>query len=662
MFKWTKVNELIHKFVHGPYLVFTLFLVLFIIRILYLDADPSFIKELGDVGDEGYWVHNARNAILFDNWMIDDFNQSLSASPLYSLMLYLCFRLFGLGLLQDHLVSVITSFLTLIVLYFFIKDVHSRKAALYSVLILGFNAVYLSYNKLGHVETSMIFFLLLAYYLWYKGNSKKILYLISGIFFALAVLTKITAIYFGIGFLLLWALEKVRSTDFKWKTISYFIAGTTIPLLIYIMFLVVPYWDKLSPFLLSVSGRSAFLSLPYSIASLAYNTFFGLIPVFLLLIPLICYLTYLLTKISYNKGENLNIREYILKMDYLEILVLTWLLSGLAMFSCTDFGTRRFLVFLIPMTLILTKIWVDNCQFNINKMIWTLVDILTDNKIWAKILVSLVIVFPVYAAFIKFAPFIKFFKFGFAVDLTYILLSLLGTLLIVVFLISPYLKTNQKIRHLKAVTILTSLSGWIILPLINLINLNSPFLSVYLNITLHPLHRIMILFLVIIIIIFLFILNQKLFKVTRKFTRNLLIIYLLVNLLIIGMQFASPSYTIVEGSKSLQNHVPAGGVVIGKFSHELSFENQIFPLWYLPYDNQYKTINQNISQYPPRFLLTPEKFVLSQYPIADLETHETYPTVGDFKKVKFIKKIYLCPYPYTNQSRIILNLYEIQDL
>jgi 4-amino-4-deoxy-L-arabinose transferase-like glycosyltransferase len=656
MFEGTNANELIHKFVRSPYLVFTLFLALFIIRILYLDADPLFIKELTDVGDEGYWVHNARNVILFDNWMIDDFNQSLSASPLYALMLYVCFRLFGFGLLQDHLVSAIISFLTLMVLYLFIKDVHSKKAALYSVLILGFNAVYLAYNKLGQVETSMIFFLLLAYYLWYKGNSKRVLYFISGIFFALAVLTKITAIYFSISFLLLWALEKVRNNDFEWKTIGYFIAGLTIPLLTYIIFLAVPYWNELSPFLSSVSGGSALFSLSHSIASLAYNSFFGLIPVYLLLILIICYLTYLLTKISYNKGGNLNIKGYVLRMDWLEIMVLAWLLGGLAMLLCTDFATRRFLVFLIPMTLILTKIWVDNCQFKITKMIWTLVDILTDNKPWARFLVSLVIVFPFYAAFIKF------FKFGFIVDdSTSILLSLLATLLIIVFLISPYLKTNQKIRHLKALTILTSLAGWFILPLINLLNLNSHFLSVYLHITLPFFHRIAIPFLIIIIILLLFTWNQELFKVTRKFTRNLLIIYLLVNILIIGVQFTSPSYTIAEGSKGLQDYISPGDVVIGPWGHELSFENQIFPLWYLPYDSQFKSINQNLSQHHPRFLLTAEKFVISENLMTDHDTNKMYPTVADFKRVKLIKKIYLCPYPYTNQSRVILNLYEIQE-
>ena len=452
------------------------------------------------------------------------------------------------------------------------------------------------------------------------------------------------------GFLVLWAMEKARN-NLQLKKIGLFILGAAIPLLMYVIFFLAPYWDKLSPFLLSITGKSAMLSLPYDIVYLSYNTFFGLIPVIFLLIPIICYLAYLLTKISYDPDGCLKITKYILGMDYLEILVISWIVGGVTMLLFTDFDTRRFLVFFIPLTILFAKVLVDKCQFQLNKIICNLVDILTHQRVWIKILVSFIMVFPIYVAFIIF------FRYGLSMGgSTYILLSLLGTFLVWVFLISPYRETGKKIRHLKALIILISLSGWFILPFINLLNLNSSLLSVYMNLTLSPMYRVGIAFLVMLIIIFLFIWNQKLFKVTGRFARNLLIIYLLVNVLIIGLQFATPSFTVMESSQSLHDYAEDGDVVIGMWSHELSFENRIFPLWYIPNDDQYKTINQNLTGYNPRYLLTADEYVTLED-----DSIMIYPSVGEFRKVKFIKKIYLCPYPYTNQYRVILNLYEIQE-
>ena len=40
------------------------FVTLFSFQLIHLDSDPSPIKRWGDLGDEGYWLHNVRLKVL----------------------------------------------------------------------------------------------------------------------------------------------------------------------------------------------------------------------------------------------------------------------------------------------------------------------------------------------------------------------------------------------------------------------------------------------------------------------------------------------------------------------------------------------------------------------------------------------------------------------
>jgi len=57
-------------------IVSAVFLFLFSFHLMFFESDPSPIKRWGDVGDEGYWVHNARVNILFKNYNLDDVQMS----------------------------------------------------------------------------------------------------------------------------------------------------------------------------------------------------------------------------------------------------------------------------------------------------------------------------------------------------------------------------------------------------------------------------------------------------------------------------------------------------------------------------------------------------------------------------------------------------------
>ena len=183
--------------------IILLFLVMLLLRLVYLDADPSFVKRVSDLSDEGIWVHGARSLFLFDDPSPDQANQSWSVTILHTLLMVLSFSFFGVGLYQARLVSALSGWFILLILYFFIKRQWGEKPALVSVLILGLNDTFLIYNKLAFGVVLPEMFILLAFFLWYKGAKNKVFYLLSGISFALAILSKLSAYYFALVFLIL---------------------------------------------------------------------------------------------------------------------------------------------------------------------------------------------------------------------------------------------------------------------------------------------------------------------------------------------------------------------------------------------------------------------------------------------------------------------------
>ena len=123
----------------------------------------------------------------------------------------------------------------------------------------------------------------------------------------------------------------------------------------------------------------------------------------------------------------------------------------------------------------------------------------------------------------------------------------------------------------------------------------------------------------------------------------------MVNIGIIGITLTNPTYTIVNSSKELNQFIGTGDVIIGPLGHELSFENKVFPLFYVPNGKSLGKINQNLSNYPPKYLLVSN----------GSEFSKQWPQLNEFKNTTYITTIELLPYPFTKDYKAILDLYKI---
>src|SRR5438132_3330214 len=102
-----------------------------LLRIVALDSDPyaRLSWSSGLLTDEGFYIHNARNVVLFGTARTDEFNNMLIMPTLHALQV-LIFRLFGVGAIQARLISVCSSLLTLPVFYAALRRVFGNRVAL----------------------------------------------------------------------------------------------------------------------------------------------------------------------------------------------------------------------------------------------------------------------------------------------------------------------------------------------------------------------------------------------------------------------------------------------------------------------------------------------------------------------------------------------------
>src|SRR6266851_5768887 len=88
------------------------------LRLIYLRSDPylSLDWSAGQLTDEGFYIHNARNVALFGHARSDEFNNMLLSPWLHYLQVG-AFSVFGVGSIQARLISVIASLLTLLIFW-----------------------------------------------------------------------------------------------------------------------------------------------------------------------------------------------------------------------------------------------------------------------------------------------------------------------------------------------------------------------------------------------------------------------------------------------------------------------------------------------------------------------------------------------------------------
>lgn len=302
-----------------------------LLRIIHLDADPSALISRDFITDEGWWAHNARNAFFYGEWRIDEYNQGLYSAHLYTLLLYFTFKLFGITLTTLRILSAVGGWLTVVLLFLLVRREISARAALFASVLLGFSNLHILYSRTGFAESTMMFFVALALWLWSMRLKHYLFASVSGVAFALAVLAKITAIYFLPGLALVALILSIRGSVRRREAVLFLTAGGLVAAA-YAIFFVVPNFGEWLQLNLSLGSAdewpTGFSDRIQSLLKLLGSTFYAQSPLLTALSLLsLCVLVVGasrngLTKTIRDAGE-LEITSAMLLIGYLFSLSLT---------------------------------------------------------------------------------------------------------------------------------------------------------------------------------------------------------------------------------------------------------------------------------------------------------------------------------------------------
>ena len=528
-------------------LIIILLLELFI-RLYRLDADPPVNLEIQFISDEGWWVHNPRNKVLFGKFILDDFNQSLFISPTFCMLTTLSFYLFGVGFFQARLVSAIFGFLT--ILYIAYKELKRGriKYAIIISLLLGLDYSFLCLNRTAFVDTLMMFFLIISFYKIKEGidNIKRVF--ISGIFFGLAFCTKSYSLFFPfIVLIFLFNQYKLRIKTIL-RYFGIFLIGTFIILLIWILAILLPNWDIFKIMYYLWGKGNAPQSILYAIKNI--GGFVSLVVLNRVKLRNFFILSYPLVFLSWISGIYLLFYYFSKTKNRISLEIKLWLIwfviAMIFILPLIAKPLRRYIIIIFPLVFFI-KHWLEIDKFRIKD--------LKIEGIIKKLFLSLTIVsVPV----IYITPFI---------------VNKIGLILTRKF---------SKVKIGSAIGVHLSLVNFLTLALL----LFS--LTTFVFFTLRFLKRIFI----------------DWNKLTAIF------IYVIINVFMIISMFRNTTYSLKETSIELSKTLfKEGTVVFGSVSDTLCLEGKAFAFTYWGRQELKRFLNQNpIERFDPDYIVVARKF------------------------------------------------------
>lgn len=174
--------------------------------------------------------------------------------PAYLILLAISFKLFGFGIIQARMVSVILGLFTVLFTYLLGKELYSEKIGLLSALILVVNPLFFLIARQARMDIAMVCFALIALYFLVIAlkSGKYDYYFGSGFFAMLSVLSHPNGIFGVIIIILSCFIYKFDFKNLKFnfnvKDVSYFILGPILLIIPYMYYISLDFPAFLSQF------------------------------------------------------------------------------------------------------------------------------------------------------------------------------------------------------------------------------------------------------------------------------------------------------------------------------------------------------------------------------------------------------------------------------
>ena len=136
------------------------------LRGAWLTADPPVRRAVGIVWhDEGAWVHNARNQVLWGTWRTDEWNPVFIA-PVFTALEYASFATLGVGTWQARAVPAVSGLVAVVALMIGLHVLGGRRAAVIGGALLASNYAFVMWNRAALMESTMTACMVVAWMAW----------------------------------------------------------------------------------------------------------------------------------------------------------------------------------------------------------------------------------------------------------------------------------------------------------------------------------------------------------------------------------------------------------------------------------------------------------------------------------------------------------------
>jgi 4-amino-4-deoxy-L-arabinose transferase-like glycosyltransferase len=184
-----------------------------VLRTIFLTADPPWQTPVGITWhDEGPWVHNARNRVLFGAWSLDSWNP-VYLTPVFTGLEYLSFALLGVGTWQARAVPVVMGLISAALLSAGVWRLAGRRAGVAAAILISTNYIYVMWNRAALMEGTMTAFIVASWCAYALAPRRPMLGLLAGCGALLAFFTKAAAAFFVAAL----ALDALLTLALDWR-------------------------------------------------------------------------------------------------------------------------------------------------------------------------------------------------------------------------------------------------------------------------------------------------------------------------------------------------------------------------------------------------------------------------------------------------------------
>lgn len=328
-------------------LIFLILLFSLFFRFYDLNMDPFPYNTYG-MGyiDEGGYIHNARNKVIFDQWELEgDSWNPLYLSPLFTYLEYFSFSKLGVSSFSMRIVSALLGIISILIANLLIMKRNFR-AGLFFLILSSINIMLIVYSRVATLQSLLLFFIFLI--LGLIVYDIKLSWMVVGFLVPCLFFSKFTSLFFiaaiPLSLLLYYWKYKQKQTL---KNMGYFVLGGIISSILWLFWLIPNFksWFFMAKMMSHPVGPTLFKLLAAPLHFLKFS----------LINPLIVVLA----------GVSIFFTIYYLRkkreIPFLDFFLLISLVMFLFHLLVIDFFLRRW-VLIVPIILLIAALFISRIK------------------------------------------------------------------------------------------------------------------------------------------------------------------------------------------------------------------------------------------------------------------------------------------------------------